>query len=124
MATLGSLAAAAALAGATFAAAVPSSLLGGLNRPHPKYIAGTAKSSSYSPKTYVYVETYSTEHSDDSGQYPANSVSQFVIPKADYPHSYTVSVKGGYVVSGSGDALLLIASARNAKTIHLLVKPA
>jgi hypothetical protein len=33
-------------------------------------------------------------------------------------------LKGGFVVSGTDDELLLIASGRNAKTIRLIIKPA
>ena len=51
-------------------------------------------------------------------------MSGWEVPKAAYPNGYAVKVKGGYVVSGRDDELLLISSGRKAKTIHLIIKPA
>jgi hypothetical protein len=120
-ASLAALLSSAALLGATSASA---GLLDGLSRPHPKFISGTAEGSTYDAKGHVYTATYSTERSDNSGRYPVNSVSGYEVPKAAYPHGYAVVVKGGFVISGTDDELLLIASGRNAKTIRLIIKPA
>ncbi|HEX3707545.1 MAG TPA: cellulase family glycosylhydrolase [Mycobacteriales bacterium] len=97
-------------------------VLDGLARPYPQLVAGTPTSYGYSPKTHVFFATYSTSHVSGSGRFPGNSVSQFEIPRAAYPHGYKVSVKGGAVVSGSGDSLLLVASS-GASTVTVTVSP-
>jgi hypothetical protein len=132
LATLGTVGLAATLTGPAVASAassptvttVVSGLLSGLQRPTPKFVSGTKEGVSYSPKTHVYVTAYSTERPDSSGRYPANSVSGYNIPKSIYSAGYVASVRGGFVVSGSNDQLLLIASAKGATTVHLTVKPA
>lgn len=123
-AVLSTLALGATLTGTTLAVAVPGSLLGGLARPHAKFVSGSAARNTYYAKSHTYIASFSTERSDGSGRFPANSVSEYEVPKSVYPHGYEVSVKGAYVVSGTDDEELLIASARNAKTVHLTIKPA
>lgn len=122
MAALGTIALVAG--SSTPAFALGASLLGGLARPHPKFISGTPEGSSYFVKAHEYTADYSTERPDGSGRYPANSVSGYEVPKAAYPNGYVVSLRGGFVVSGTNDEELLIASARNAKNVHLVISPA
>jgi endoglycosylceramidase len=98
-------------------------VLGGLARAYPQLVAGTPMSYSYNPKTHVFAATYSTSHVAGPGRFPANSVSQFEIPRVAYPHGYAVTVSGGAAVSGSADSLLLVASAKGASTVTVTVTP-
>ena len=99
-------------------------MLGGLVRPYPQLVAGTPTSYGYVPKTHVFTATYSTSRVSGAGRFGADAVSQFEIPRIDYPNGYQVSVAGGYVVSGAGDPLLLVAAAGGATSVRLTVTPA
>lgn len=92
-----------------------------LSRPYPQAVAGTPKSYGFDAASGTFHLDYLVARADGSGNFPAGSQSDIVLPTRQYPTGYAVTVSGARIVSAPGAQHLLLASCTGASEITVSV---
>ncbi len=85
-----------------------------LVRPYARAVAGIPTSMGFDPSTRRFTLTYQA--------HPEAGVTEVVLPRRQYPHSYRVTVSGASVVSANGAGVLLLRAAASGQ-VTLAVSP-
>lgn len=85
-----------------------------LVHPYPQVVAGIPTAMSWNPVTRVLTFSYRPR--------PGIGPTEVFVPRLDYPHGYTVEVRGGTVQKGR-PRMLYVAAGRIAKSVEVTVRP-
>jgi endoglycosylceramidase len=95
-----------------------------LARPYPLSVAGTPAGFGFNARKRVFHLSYSTVRAGARKRFRAGSCSAVILPAVQYPHGYTVRVRGARVISRRGSGTLELASRARAKKVTVTVRPA
>jgi len=95
-------------------------VLGIIDRPFPRRVAGTPTTWSWDPGTRTFRLTYSTR---PAGRALRSRVTRVWIGRLHFPRGYTLKVTGARILSRAGARVIALRNRRGAATVTLTVRP-
>ena len=102
---------------------VKQDILDAIVRPYPQAVSGTPQRWRFDRPRRVFTLAFSTA-GVGGGRFGSGSQTEIRVPKRQYPRGYHVEIAGAGVRSAFGAPLLLLSSARGAKTVDVRLSPA
>ncbi|MCW2766036.1 MAG: endoglycoceramidase [Nocardioides sp.] len=91
--------------------------------PHPLAVAGTPTSYGFQRGRRVFRVSWSIDRAAGSGVFRPGARSRVSVPRFVYRSGYVVHVRGGRVVSTPDARTLVVAQGRDARRVHVVVRP-
>jgi endoglycosylceramidase len=90
--------------------------------PYPRLVAGTPRSYGWDGKRFEL--EFSTRAADGDGRFGRGARSEVVVPRARFPHGYSVETEGARVVSEPGAKLLVLRTLPRTRRVILRLQAA
>ena len=91
--------------------------------PHPLAVAGTPVSYDFNRSSGVFRTSWSVDRAAGSGAFGPGARSLVSVPRFVYRSGYAAHVRGGHVVSARDARTLVVVQGRDARRVHVVVRP-